>query len=304
MKIVKYHNDINKLRMGHFTEREINMFFALILKARDSEEKTITIDFTEIKNLIEGYRGDERLIDNIRSLNLKLKALVQEVQDINGDYIAFSLFDNIIVRPSKKVLETSINPMFKHMIKDLIGNFTMLDFTELVSLRGSYPKTLYRLLKQWESTNQYLVTIEEFRELMNIPKTYEFTNITQKILNPAMKELEKFFPKLKLQKIKKGVKIDSLVFTWANRVKTKEKLEKIGFIERKQGASYEEYLEIESKKEEKIIENLEEIDVEKLSEDEEKRALDLLGNEMLFAEMKRRAEGVYWKTLKSVLDQN
>lgn len=298
--MVKYHNDINKLRIGNFSERELNIFFTLILKARDSDEKMISLTFAEMKNLIEGHRSDEKLINNIRGLNLKLKSLVQEIQDINGDYIAFSLFDNLVVSPNRKVVESYINPLFKHMIYDLIGNFTIFDLKELVSLKGTYAKTLFRLLKQWESTNQFIISMDEFREMLDVPSTYEQRNINQKILKPCLEELNQFFPNIAVEKLKNGKKIDRLKFTW------KKSAHKISEKTEKKPETYQEYqlLQEEKQKEKIMPEKAEETPVLPLTEEEEKEALKILGNEAFFRDMKRKTEKIYWTTLRGILKNN
>ncbi len=44
---------------------------------------------------------------------------------------------------------------------------------------------------QYRSTGYYVVRIEEFRSLMDIPEYYQMGNIDQKVLNPALRELKK-----------------------------------------------------------------------------------------------------------------
>ncbi|MGL5190577.1 MAG: replication initiation protein, partial [Cetobacterium sp.] len=223
MEIVKYHNDINKLKIGNFTELEIDIFFSLLLKARDEKENKMILEFSEFKSLIDvKNRSETRLIKNIRGLNLKLKSLVQEVQDINGDYVAFSLFGDIVTSPTRKVVEVEINPRFKHLIKEIMGEFTFFELKELVELRGGYSKTLFRLLKQWESTGEYIVKIDDFREIMGIPKTYLMKNIRQKIFKPCLEELGKSFDRLELTELKKGRNVETLVFTWKSKKEKKK----------------------------------------------------------------------------------
>ncbi|MGL6120379.1 MAG: replication initiation protein, partial [Fusobacteriaceae bacterium] len=91
-------------------------------------------------------------------------------------------------------------------------------------LTSNYSKTLFRLLKQWETTKEYIVKMDNFRELMGIPDTYQSFNINQKVLNPAMEELKPLFSNLKLEKIKKGIKVETLKFTWTQKDKINPKI--------------------------------------------------------------------------------
>nr|WP_266114026.1 replication initiation protein [Enterococcus faecium] len=58
----------------------------------------------------------------------------------------------------------------------------------------------------------------QFRSLMDIPEYYQMGNIDQKVLNPALRELKKYFNDLKVTKIKakKGNKIAKLEFTFSS----------------------------------------------------------------------------------------
>lgn len=227
MDLIKYHNDINKLKLGNFTTKELDVFFSLLLKARDEKTRDIIISYSEIKDLIREEQNQARLTSYIRGVSRKLKELNQEIELPNGDIVIFGLFDVITIKPKDKSVIFSVNEIFRYMIDDLVKNFTMFDLRELVSLKGIYPKTLFRLLKQWETTKMYTVKINDFRDLMGIPDTYMMKNIRQKVLKPCLEELGKNFPKLELKELKKGRNVETLVFTWKAKKKQSEQIRAI-----------------------------------------------------------------------------
>ena len=220
-QILKYHNDINKLKLGIFTEKETNIFFTLLLKARDAQidENIINISFSELKELSNGDKNNSRFIKSILSLNSKLKSLNQTIETKPGVFNTFSLFGDITTDTNEETIEIPIDDKFKYLVHNFMGNFTIIDFKLLVSLKGNYLKTLYRLLKQWDTKQERIFEIENFREILEIPKSYKMYNIDQKILKPALKELSKYFENLKIEKIKKGVKIASIKFKWKSKKK-------------------------------------------------------------------------------------
>ena len=220
-QILKYHNDINKLKLGIFTEKETNIFFTLLLKARDAQidENIINISFSELKELSNGDKNNSRFIKSILSLNSKLKSLNQTIETKPGVFNTFSLFGDITTDTNEETIEIPIDDKFKYLVHNFMGNFTIIDFKLLVSLKGNYLKTLYRLLKQWDTKQERIFEIENFREILEIPKSYKMYNIDQKILKPALKELSKYFESLKVEKIKKGVKIVSIKFKWKSKKK-------------------------------------------------------------------------------------
>lgn len=233
-QILKYHNDINKLKLGIFTEKETNIFFTLLLKSRDAEidENIINISFSELKELSNGDKNNSRFIKSILSLNSKLKSLNQTIETKPGVFNTFSLFGDITTDTNEETVEIPIDDKFKYLVHNFMGNFTIIDFKLLVSLKGNYLKTLYRLLKQWETKQERTFEIENFREMLEIPKSYKMYNIDQKILKPALKELSKYFENLKIEKIKKGVKIVSIKFKWKNKKKDLQNTLEISISER------------------------------------------------------------------------
>ena len=73
---------------------------------------------------------------------------------------------------------------------------------------------MYRLLKQYKHTGYFKIQIDDFRERLDIPKSYRMTNITDYVLKPIIKELTPIFKNLNINKVKarKGRKIEYLEF--------------------------------------------------------------------------------------------
>ena len=222
--ILKYHNDINKLKLGIFTEKETDIFFTLLLKAK--EQNNFNITFQELKKITD-YKATtkKRFVDNILSLASKLKALNQTIEIKQGEWVTFSLFRDIVTSTNRDDITLEVDERFRYLIKDLINNFTMVDLKELVSLNSSYSKIVYRVLKQWSSTRERIFSIEEFRELLGIPIGYRMSEIDKFVLEPVLRELPSYFTNLKLEKLKNGRAIAFLKFTWKSGKENCELLE-------------------------------------------------------------------------------
>ena len=243
MDLVQYHNDINKLKLGNFTTKELDVFFSLLIKARDEKAGEVTMLYSEIKELIKEEQNQARLTNYIRGVSRKLKDLNQEIELPNGEIVIFGLFDLIRIKPKEKKIVFTVNEVFRYMIDNLVGKYTIFDLRELISLKGSYPKNLFRLLKQWESEQTYLVKIDDFREVMGIPKTYLMKNIRQKVLKPCLEELGNSFYKLELTEQKKGRNVTSLKFTWKDKKKKKEEIIDIQPVKKKKSVLGEKELQ-------------------------------------------------------------
>lgn len=59
---------------------------------------------------------------------------------------------------------------------------------------------MYRLLKQFSSTG--LFKINDFRNILDIPKSYAMSDIDKRVLAPIKNELSEFFEPLEIKKIK------------------------------------------------------------------------------------------------------
>lgn len=59
-----------------------------------------------------------------------------------------------------------------------------------MKIKGRYAKTIYRLLLQYRTSDKpYLLTYDLFRRVLDVPETYKYINILQKVINPAIEEI-------------------------------------------------------------------------------------------------------------------
>lgn len=218
-EIVKYHNDINSINFAGFKEKEIDILFTLMLKSKESVEKEIVVSFGEFNRLIDGEQNKARIKKYILETSKKLKKIDQVLELPDGRIRIFSLFDFIEIDPNKKIVTFSVNNDFKYLLNNLVGNFTLFELKELVQLKGYYPKRIFTMLKQWESTKKLIIDIKEFRSNLGIPEKYRMSDIRKDIIKPCLEELKNNFYKLEVLERKVGRQVETLEFSW----KTKRK---------------------------------------------------------------------------------
>lgn len=222
---VKYRNELNMITLKKFNAKEMDLFFALCARMKDKGLNNIVFSFEELKELSD-YRTTaiKAFTDDLDSLYSKMLQLTyRDEYDDDGSFRRFVLFTSFDVNVKKQTVEVSINPKLEGILNGLTTEFSKFELSAFTSLRSTYAKTLFRLLMQYRSTGYYVVNIEEFRELLNIPDYYQMGNIDQKVLKPAMKELNNYFEDLEITKIKakKGNKIAKLEFTFTGLKTTK-----------------------------------------------------------------------------------
>ncbi|MGG5368390.1 replication initiation protein [Enterococcus sp. DIV0240a] len=232
-EITKYHNSLNDVPFRKFTSVEMDLFFSICSKMKEKGTEEVTLTFSQLRKL-SGFTmtSDKAFIERITNVYNKLLMLVFSKETETGGITYFTLFDEFTVEPSKKTISIRIKKKFSYILNDLAGGeFTRFELEEFTSLRSSYSKTLYRLLKQWRTVGKRKFTIQEFRSLLDIPESYRMTNINKHVIEPAKKELEQYFEDLDVNKIKngrgRGGTVTDIEFTFKKQLPPKKDLPKV-----------------------------------------------------------------------------
>ena len=212
--MIKYHNNLNKIALKDFNQRELSIFFAVCSIMKEQGTSELEISFSDLENIIGiPFKDKNELVTYIRNTNRKLLNLKTEIAN-DGVYIDFVLFRTFITDTNKNILTVKVNEDFAYILNDLTQNFTLFELKEFNLLTSIYAKHLYRLLKQFRYTGYYKVEISEFKRLFDVPSSYQMNDINKRVLNPAIKEVKKFFSSLTLTKEKEGKRIKYLKFTF------------------------------------------------------------------------------------------
>ncbi|MCT8192233.1 replication initiation protein [Pseudomonas monteilii] len=217
---VKYKNELNLVTLKKFNAKEMNLFFALCARMKEKGLGTAVFTFEELKDLSD-YKmtATKAFVGDLENLYTKMLQLNYRQQvDEFGSFRKFVLFNGFEVNVPEKKVEVSINPKLQGILNGLSTEFSKFELSAFTEIRSTYAKTLFRLLMQYRSTGYYVVNIDEFRAVMDIPDSYSrMGQIDQKVINPALKELSNYFSDLKVTKIKakKGNKIAKLEFTFS-----------------------------------------------------------------------------------------
>ena len=221
-KIVQYNNEMNNFSFGKFKEKELDLFFSICFKAKEQGLEKIEIPFSELKelsnysnrNLVRFVKDLEATYDKL--MDLKIKKSKDEL-----NFIKFNLFDEYEISSDNRMISIQVNKKFEYLLNNVLklGNYTKFDLIEFVSLKSSYSKNMFRLLKQWDNTRKWRsFKIEDFRNLLSIPVKYRMSEIDKYVLTPIMVDLPKYFDQLKLEKIKEKNRVIELKFTWKGKI--------------------------------------------------------------------------------------
>lgn len=261
-----YNNDFNIMPIPpELKARELDLFMTIIKKIVDLNSRTIDLEFNEVFEYVAN-RGEStfykmvmfsQFADKLLKWNIKYA-----VKDKNGiRFYAFVCFEKInstlfadeyaevaerFFKQRNRTFRITVQEDFFKMLINKEFGWTRADLKEYTWLSSKYAKRLYPLLKQWRNkgiTRKY--EWNEFKQLLNIPENYKISNINQRILKPAIKELMEqhnlfensedesdkrtIFEKLEFHKVKnkqgrgQGGKVEEIFFTFTpQREKTKE----------------------------------------------------------------------------------
>jgi len=100
------------------------------------------------------------------------------------------------------------------------GNYLKYDLENILKLRGNYSIRIYELLKDEYNKNarygkkaETIITIEELRNMLEIPKSYRYDNIKQQILIISQENLLKYTDiKFDFEEIKLSRKVHQIKF--------------------------------------------------------------------------------------------
>lgn len=214
---VKYQNEMNLIPLKKFNAKQMDLFFALCARMKERGLGKVKFSFDELKELSD-YKmtATKTFVADLEKLYKDMLSLTYR-EESHNKIKYFVLFNGFEIDTESHYVEVSVNPELAPIINGLTTKFSKFELSAFTSIRSTYAKTLFRLLMQYKSTGYYVVNIEEFRELLDIPTSYQMFNIDQRILEPSKKELGTFFENLEVTKIKakKGNKIERLEFTFS-----------------------------------------------------------------------------------------
>lgn len=191
--ILKIDNKINVIPISGLTKVENSVFFGLLYKLQAQGKKEITLSFLEIKNLI-GLTQEKNIYiqEVLQSAGKKLIKTAVEWERADIKEFGFTtIFDTfkVIKYDTEPTIVVKISNGFSELIENIKNKFTLLELTEFSALSSRYAQTLYRLLKQYDTTGFVSLDWNQFLIIMDAPKSYAMRDIEKRILKPAIQEL-------------------------------------------------------------------------------------------------------------------
>ena len=236
--LVKQHNALISAKHG-LTQVQMKIILSVIGKIHKDDEDFKNYcfyikDFIDIISIDGGYEKNYTFIkESIKSIMSK----PLEIKTQEGHLICNWLSGAETIENSGLV-KLRFDPALKPYLLQLKEQFTIFKLDYILTLDSIYSIRIYELLKQFSNTNFRIITIEEFRHILEIPASYKISSIKD-ILSKAKKEIGAKTDiefNYKLEKI--GKKFNSIKFSIKDKNAKKKKkpssdenIEKINFHE-------------------------------------------------------------------------
>lgn len=217
-ELVKYDNSLNLAQFTGLSAIGQDIFFALVSKMRDKDTDMVTLTYAQMRSLIhyDSTLSDTKFTAELRKTSKIVRSVDCSIPTEGGGFIDFNLFTTFAANVIDKTIAVRVNPDFAYMLNKF-DHFTVFELSQFIHLQSRYTKTLYRKLKQFRSTGYYRVDIDEFRRIMNIPKSYVTRDITKRIISPSIADLSEDFQGLQCSPhhaTKRGAPVDGYIFTF------------------------------------------------------------------------------------------
>ena len=256
-ELVKYQNDMNRLKFKGFTQTDMNLFVALCSQMKEKGANEVVLSFSKIKQLVkydEKKRSINEFIQDLERMNEQLMSVNCKIIT-DSKIIMFVLFPTFEIDKKQETLTVAVNEKFTWLLNEM-KTYTIFELAEFIELKSKYSKHLYRILKQWRTVGKYIFhDLQEFREIMDIPVKYTNRQLMQDCVSVAVEEIKKLDKSFKNFKCepeyaqKRGKPLEKLIFTWTPEIVTTPKKKENQVLEQLQGQesfsdcqTFEEYM--------------------------------------------------------------
>lgn len=193
MTIARQHNDLIELPLRKFNASEIDLLNAICYSCQNQGTKEVVLPFSRLRELaLYKSKDEQRFISALESTNRKLLNLNFTLRNANK-IVQFALFPTFEIDLDAETLTVQVHDIFSYLLNNTNMNYTTLELEESAQLISSYAKGLYKRLREFRMTGKWRVSIEEFREYLDIPASYRAGHIWIKVIQPSIEELQTIF---------------------------------------------------------------------------------------------------------------
>lgn len=201
-EVLKYRNELNEIPLRGLKKSELNLFMAICWYAKERGTDEVTIPYDELIKLANiKPKTQAEGAEMIESISKKLLQIAIIEYDTDEERGFFNLFSDYGIKKSDYTLRFSINPKYTPWFNELLKNYTTFALEEYTEFESTYTQECFRRLKQFRATGYWRVSIEKFKALLDVPKSYKMSKIDGRVLKPITEELSEYYNYFEIKKI-------------------------------------------------------------------------------------------------------
>ena len=209
----------NYNRQSHFilnaryalSVREINMLLTL-LTAIDKKDK----DFKDYIFTLSDFKNKTDITMTTNNLNQVIKSLMSKPLEIRTSDKKWEIFNWFsYFKFDSGVITCRFDKDLKPYLLEIKERFVISDLRILLSMKSSYSKRIYLLLKEYAKIGSRTFEVIEIQEILKVPKGMRrYDNLKRQVLKRAEKDINKFTDlEIKLSEKKLGKKVVKVTYT-------------------------------------------------------------------------------------------
>ena len=229
-KLVVKSNDLIQKSRFSLTVQQQRVILYLISKIGYGDE-----DFKEYEFDIRDFCRVCGLDDGNGKHYIELKRQVKAIRDKSmwiesseGEEVLLSWLDGARISRNSGKIKVRLNEDMKPYLLQLRNNFTQYEIANVLCMRSKYSIRLYEFVKSihFHELETYVrtFTVEELRRRLGAETYPRFCNFNQRVLKPAVREVNTYTDKdVSYEPIKSGKKVETIELT----IKTKSAVDRL-----------------------------------------------------------------------------
>ena len=179
--VVKHNALINATSKYKYETNELKLICTLISNIDNQKDKGFDIKYMNLRDL----NFSEKDITNVEYITNLCESIMSKPFKIGKG--VFNWFSGLVY--DNGVIEYAFDKRLKPYLLELKDNFTRYNISNILKLRSSYSIQIFELLSQYKTIGNRTISIDEFRKLLKIPKTYK-NNDLKRLIEGVQKDLK------------------------------------------------------------------------------------------------------------------
>lgn len=175
---------------------EMNLLLLISFRCRSTRKPIATLTFNELEQHVK--------IKNFSQFTSSyFEKLIQMTWTKEKDLsiYCYLLFNKFEINLEQETVAFYINTEIEAEIIEISDSFSLYDLEFFLNIKSSYAKVAYILTKKMDRLDNYTISMQDFKMLLNIPSKYRMSDIDKKVFSPILENLSIYYPEFQIEKI-------------------------------------------------------------------------------------------------------